>query len=312
MSKKVSTCALVFPTFAARRPDASVRLWPQIGERLDYWWQRAQACVHVGHDAEAFRAGRGSLTVAQTRQAHYACFVEGVAAAEWAVARTSCAVVVPHSMGLFAGYHVAGSLAFEEALVLMDRLCLLLHEHHPLGAFSTGAIAGLPKPKLDALLACASEQVWIADWYDDDVYLVSGPEAAVENVLRGAQSQGATYTKSTPATAPYHTPSLASFEETARHCLSDVSVSAPRIPVLSSIDGRASRTADDVRREVARNAGNAMNWRTTVQVLASSDFGVDTVVECGSSVSLTEMIRHHLPIESARTTIAALARATVL
>ncbi len=304
--------AIIFPTFAARRPDASVRLWPLIGERLEYWWQRARTCVDVEDDAEAFRAGREPLTVSQTRQAHYACFIEGVAAAEWAAARTSCAVVVPHSMGLFAGYHVAGALEFEEALQLMDRLCLMLHEQRPFVPCSTGAIAGLPRIAVDELLASALAPVWIADWYDDDVFLVSGSQHAVEDILERAAARGATYTKSTPATAPYHTPELVSFEESARQCLAGVIVSPPRIPVISSIDGRVSRTADDVRREVARNACHPMNWRAAIKMLASNAFRVDTVVECGSSVSLTEMIRHHLPIDSAPATIAALARETVM
>jgi malonyl CoA-acyl carrier protein transacylase len=304
--------ALIFPTFAARRPDASVRLWPHLGERLDYWWQRARTCVDVENDADSFRAGREPLTISQTRQAHYACFVEGVAAAEWATSRTSCAVIVPHSMGLFAAYHVAGALEFEEALQLMDRLCLLLHEQRPFVPCSTGAIAGLPRVAVDELLASATVPVWIADWYDDDVFLVSGPQHAVEAILKRAPARGATYTKSTPATAPYHTPELVSFEESAHQYLAGVIVSPPRIPVISSIDGSVSRTADDVRREVARNACHPMNWRVAVKVLASNAFRVDTVVECGSSVSLTEMIRHHLPIDSAPVTIAALAREAVM
>lgn len=302
---------MVFSTFAARRPDASVRLWPDIAERLHYWWERARTCVDVDDDAEAFRAGRGLLTISQTRQAHYACFVEGVAAAEWASARTTPVVIVPHSMGLFAGYHVAGALEFEDALRLMDQLCLLLHEQSPDTPFSIGAIAGLPRTGIEELLASALEPVWIADWYDDDVFLVSGPQHAVEDVLEKAVARGATYTKSTPATAPYHTPELVSFEESARQRLSGITVSAPRIPVISSIDGSVSRTADDVRREVARNACRAMDWRGAIKVLANV-FRVDAVVECGSSVSLTEMIRHHLPIDSAPDTIAALARETVV
>ena len=291
-----------------RRPAASVRMWPGITERLDFWWQRASGCVDCSDDAEAFLAGRGPLTLQQTRQAHYACFVEGVAAAEWAAARTSCAVVVPYSMGLFAGYYFTSALGFEEALWLMDQLCLLLQAQAQPRPYSTGAIAGVPKLLIDKLLARAIEPVGLADWYDDDVFFVSGPEHAVEDVLAKARGQGATYTKSTPATAPYHTQALPFFEDAARQCLSNTSVSPPRIPVISSIDGKIVRSSEDVCREIVGNVCHTMNWRATIKAVASGPFQVTTVVECGSSVSLTEMVRHHLTVDPVDSTLTALAR----
>jgi malonyl CoA-acyl carrier protein transacylase len=286
--------AFVFPTFAMRREEYRLDVLPGFNEVLEPLAERASAVVEITsrtfdfHDRSVPPAG-----LAATLQAHYACYIESVALAAWLEPRVgACDSAAGYSMGVFAALGHAGAIAFEDGLTLMHELCVAVHGAVPPGAYAMGAIDGLP-PDAVAEIASSQPQVEIIDIYGAGTTIVSGREAEVAAVLDACARRGATYTRLTPATAPYHSTALSTvhpiLEERLRHAL----VRSPRCRVISALTQQPVASPDDVRVEIASNVTRAMNWYGTMRALLQS--GMTVLCECGPSAALSNMAKRDVP-----------------
>jgi malonate decarboxylase epsilon subunit len=286
--------AFVFPTFAMRREEYRLDALPGFSTILAPLAERASVVVEITPrtfefpDRSAPPAG-----LAATLQAHYACYIEGVAIAKWLEPRTgACDSAAGYSMGVFAALCHAGAISFEDGLMLMHRLCVAVHDAVPIGAYAMGAIDGLT-PETVAEIASPHPKVEIIDIYGAGTTIVSGREADVAAVLEACARRGATYTRVTPATAPYHSTALSAVRPILQERLQGARIQSPRCRVISATTQRPVASPDDVREEIASNVTRAMNWYDTMYVLLQT--GMTVLCECGPSAALTNMARRDVP-----------------
>lgn len=284
----------VFPTFAMRRDAYRLDTLPGFSEMLQPLVDRASTVVDITPATFDFPDRHAPLAgLAATLQAHYACYIEGVALAAWLEPRVgACDSAAGYSMGVFAALAHADAITFEDGLTLMHELCVAVHAAVPLGAYAMGAIDGLPS---DAVAAITSAQpdVEIIDIYGAGTTIVSGREADVAAVLDACATGGAIYTRLTPATAPYHSTVLSGVRPILDERLRGALIHAPRCRVISALTQRPVASPDDVRVEIASNVTRAMDWYSTMRALVQS--GMTVLCECGPSEALTNMARRDAP-----------------
>ena len=289
-----TSVAFIFPTFAMRREEYRLDEIPGYLEARAPFVDRAAAVVEITAATFAFPdRATPPEGLAATLQAHYASYLEGVAIGAWLEPRIGkCNIAAGYSMGLFAALSHAGAVSFEDGLTLMRGLCVAVHDSVDLGAYAMGAIDGLP-PDDVASVASTWPGVEVIDIYGQGTTIVSGREGEVAAVLDTCQQRGATYTRLTPATAPYHSTALKAVRPILEELAGMIAIRSPHCRIVSALTQRLLSSPEDVRLEIARNVSTAMNWYATMR--AVQQLGMSVVCECGSSNALANMARRDLP-----------------
>ena len=289
-----ASVAFLFPTFVMRREEYRLDEIPGYLEVRAPLVDRAAAVVAITPATFAFPdRDKPVAGLPDTLQAHYASYIESVAIGAWLEPRVGkCDLVAGYSMGLFAALCHTGAMAFEDGLTLMRGLCVAVQDSVDPGAYAIGAIDGLP-PDAVAGVAATWPGIEVVDIYGQGTTIVTGREGDVAAVLDTCQQRGATYTRLTPATAPYHSTALKAVRPIIEELADLTAIRSPRCRVVSALTQRLLSSPEDVRLEIASNVSTAMNWYATMREVRQ--LGMTALCECGSSNSLANMARRDLP-----------------
>ncbi|MFI1016072.1 SDR family NAD(P)-dependent oxidoreductase [Streptomyces sp. NPDC020965] len=147
----------------------------------------------------------------------------------WGVAP---AVVVGHSVGELAAAHVTGVLSLKDACTVVSARARLMEE------LPAGGVMVLVEASEDEIVGALEgrEGVAIAAVNGPRAVVVSGAEAAVEGAL-GAL--GGRRVRRLEVSHAFHSPLMTPVLERFRQVVAGVSWGAPRLPVVSSVTGRA-------------------------------------------------------------------------
>jgi len=199
--------------------------------------------------------------------------------------------VAGHSLGEYTALVVAGALAFRDAVPLVRIRAQAMQEAVPVGEGAMAAILGLSD---DALRAACSEAaqgqvVEPVNFNAPSQVVIAGHKAAVERGMALAKTRGAKRAIALPVSAPFHSSLLRpAADRLARH-LAEVSVTAPRIPVVNNVDVAIESEPQRIRDALARQACGPVRWVEVVRRLADS--GVVHVAECGPGKVLAALTR---------------------
>jgi [acyl-carrier-protein] S-malonyltransferase len=201
-------------------------------------------------------------------------------------------VVAGHSLGEYAALVAAGCLEWSVALDLVALRARSMAAAARERPGTMGAVVGLPVADLERI--CAEHHrpdrpVVVANVNSARQAVVSGDEAAVEEVLATARSQGALRARRLPVGGAYHTTMM----EPARRALEPLLVGAPLRPpstkIVSSIDGGLISDPEDYRRLLIGQITAAVRWHDAVVTLR--DLGSDAYVEVGPGRVLSGLVR---------------------
>ncbi|MEV4583194.1 SDR family NAD(P)-dependent oxidoreductase, partial [Nonomuraea jabiensis] len=140
-------------------------------------------------------------------------------------------VVVGHSVGEIAAAHVAGVFSLADACTLIAVRARLMHTLPPGGAML--AIAASEADVLP-LLDGYEDRVAIAAVNTPTSVVISGAEAAIEEIARNVTARKRRLRISQAAHSPLMEPMLAPFEE----AIAGLTYHEPAIPVISNVTGR--------------------------------------------------------------------------
>src|SRR3954454_15900249 len=103
------------------------------------------------------------------------------------------AVLAGHSLGEYSALQAAGAIAFEDAVVLVNRRGRYMQEAVPQGEGAMAALLRLPPGKLDAVLAGAQNAhvVTAANFNSPDQIVIAGHADAVARAMELAKEAGA-------------------------------------------------------------------------------------------------------------------------
>ena len=150
------------------------------------------------------------------------------------------AVAAGHSLGEYSAHVAAGTIRFEDALVLVHKRGTYMQEAVPVGV---GAMAALLGADYEAVkTACeraAGGQVQIANWNSPEQIVISGHKAAVEDVVRNVRSVKSILL---PVSAPFHSSLMKGAEERLAADLDAVEFRDPAFPIVTNVDARMIRT----------------------------------------------------------------------
>jgi len=197
------------------------------------------------------------------------------------------AVAAGHSLGEYCALVAAGSLSFEDALILVRKRGQYMQDAVPAGIGAMAAILGVPgaviQKGLDQVRAGIVE---IANWNSEEQTVISGEKAAVEEALALIKPPRSVML---PVSAPFHSRLMKPAEEKLASDLDAAKFNDLRFPVITNVDARVIRTGEEARLALKRQVSRAVLWTKSMDILREMD--VDACVELGPGKVLSGLLK---------------------
>jgi len=199
--------------------------------------------------------------------------------------------VAGHSLGEYTALCAAGSLAFEEAVVLVRRRGQYMQEAVPLGQGAMAAILGASAELVERVCREAAHgQVCApANFNSPQQIVIAGHTAAVERAIALARERGARRAVLLPVSAPFHCALIRPAEERLAEDLARVAFADLTIPLVNNVDAALITSGEAARDGLRRQVSRPVRWEESVRRLLAE--GVTTFIEVGPGRVLSGLIR---------------------
>lgn len=191
------------------------------------------------------------------------------------------AYVAGHSLGEYSALVAAGSLAFADAVKLVERRGQLMQEAVPAGTGGMAAILGLEDA--DVLAACAEaaqgEVVSAVNFNAPGQVVIAGAAKAVERAIEGCKARGAKRAVALPVSVPSHCELMRPAAERFADAVEAIQWQMPQIALVQNVTAQVPADLAALKRDLLAQLYSPVRWVESVQLLAEK--GVTDLVECG-------------------------------
>ena len=145
--------------------------------------------------------------------------------------------VAGHSLGEYSALAISGALSVTDTACLLKARGKAMQAAVPVGVGAMVALLGLDFETASevAAEAAGSEVCHAANDNDPGQVVVSGNTAAVERAVEIAKLKGAKRAIILPVSAPFHCALMAPAAEAMKEALADVSIRAPKVPLVANV-----------------------------------------------------------------------------
>jgi [acyl-carrier-protein] S-malonyltransferase len=201
------------------------------------------------------------------------------------------AAVAGHSLGEYSALEASGAIAFEDAVVLVNKRGRYMQEAVPQGEGAMAALLRLPEGKLDGVLAEArkGEVVSAANFNSPDQVVIAGHAAAVARAMELAKRAGAKRAIALAVSAPFHSPLMKPAQERMKPELDRIRFNNLSFPLINNCRASEITTGDAARESLYEQIPNPVLWTDSVRALAKR--GIKRFVEVGAGAVLVGLCR---------------------
>ena len=199
--------------------------------------------------------------------------------------------VAGHSLGEYSALAAAGTFTVADAARLLRVRGRAMQQAVPVGQGAMAAVLGIDVAAVEALAekAAQGQVCQVANENDPAQNVVSGDKAAVERAVALAKDAGAKRALLLPVSAPFHCALMAPAAVEMERALGEVRMCPPAVPLVSNVEAKAVRDADDIRALLVRQVTGRVRWVASVDWMAAQ--GVSEFWEIGAGKALSGMIR---------------------
>lgn len=191
------------------------------------------------------------------------------------------AYVAGHSLGEYSALVAAGSLAFADAVRLVELRGQLMQQAVPAGQGAMAAILGLEDA--DVLAACAEaaqgDVVSAVNFNAPGQVVIAGSAPAVERAIEACKVRGAKRAMPLPVSVPSHCALMKPAAERFAAAVEAVAWKAPQIALVQNVSAAVVTDLVSLKRDLLAQLYSPVRWVESVVCLAGQ--GVTELVECG-------------------------------
>lgn len=200
--------------------------------------------------------------------------------------------VAGHSLGEYTALVACGSLAFEDALVLVRARGRFMQEAVPEGRGVMAAVLGCGPEVVERACDEAAKQsgrvVAPANYNGPTQTVIAGDVVAVELACSRARELGARRTLPLPVSAPFHCPLMEPAAERLAEMLERVSFVDPKPPVVTNVEATPNASGARVRALLRAQVTRPVRFTEMVQAIAR--LGATRVLEIGPGRVLSGLV----------------------
>lgn len=194
------------------------------------------------------------------------------------------------SLGEYTALHLAGAMAFEDALRVVQRRGQLMQEAAVAQAGGMVSVVGMDEAKLLALCEEASPAgpVRPANFNAPGQIVVSGAKAGCDRIVGLIEQQGGRAVPLKVAGA-FHSPLMQPAADGLREALERIAIRTPSVPVIANVNAEPHRDPATIRAWLVQQLVQPVQWCRSVEYLVGTGFG--RFVEFGPGRVLMGLMR---------------------
>ena len=203
--------------------------------------------------------------------------------------QTRPALLAGHSLGEYTALVCANSLAFTEAVKLVQARGQFMQEAVAEGTGAMAALIGLDEKTVAAICKQAvrtpEEILSPANFNSIGQIVVAGHKAAVERAIVLAKEQGSKLAVLIPVSVPSHCKLMEPAAVRLAALLNETEIKLPETPVINNVDVAPYTSVNAIRDGLTQQLYMPVRWVETIQYFAKA--GVTQLIECGPGKILT-------------------------
>ena len=196
-----------------------------------------------------------------------------------------------HSLGEFSALVCAESLAFVDAVRLVQSRGEFMQRAVPVGEGAMAAVIGLDDDSVNACCeqAAGHECVQAVNYNSPGQVVIAGHAKAVERAGDLLKKAGAKKVVPLAVSAPFHTDLMKPAGEQLCEQLNRLTVREPVIPVVHNVHAQTESHPDAIKALLVQQIAKPVRWTACVRYMI--DNGVSVMIECGAGKVLTGLGR---------------------
>jgi len=203
------------------------------------------------------------------------------------------AFVAGHSLGEFSALVAAGTLSFEEALLLVRKRGQLMKQAGERNPGGMAAVIGLEATQVDECCARVREAnggyVGIANDNCPGQVVIAGEEETLQAGIQAVKAAGARRVVRLAISIAGHSPLMAETAAAFGRVLERATIRRPEIPFVANATARPLTDPDQIREALGRQLSLPVHWAGSVRWMIHQ--GVTRFVEAGPGDVLTGLLR---------------------
>ena len=186
-----------------------------------------------------------------------------------------------HSLGEYTALTCSGSLAFDDAVRLVEQRGRFMQTAVPAGEGGMAAIIGLEDDLVIAACveAAQGQVVEAVNFNSPGQIVIAGNLAAVERAMVLAKDKGAKRALPLPVSVPSHCALMRPAALQLADSLASITMNVPSIPVVQNVTASLESNPEALKQNLVAQLYRPVLWTRSVNFLVSQ--GVDRTVECG-------------------------------
>jgi [acyl-carrier-protein] S-malonyltransferase len=290
----MSNIAFLFPGQGAQAVGMAQELVEQLPAAAALF---AQASEILGYDLAHLCAQGPAEKLNTTDHSQPALFVASLAALESLKASDpqtvdACTATAGLSLGEYTALVFAGVMSFEDGLRVVQQRGSAMQAAALQADSTMVSLLGLSTDDVQQLVdSCRGdgEVLQIANYLCPGNIVVSGSSTACERIQVTAVEAGAMKAIPLAVAGAFHTEIMQAAVEPLQRALENVTLNAPRIPVISNVDASVHSDPEVIRQHLVQQVVSPVRWEDCMDTLLKQ--GIDQFYEIGPGRVLRGLLR---------------------
>ena len=204
-------------------------------------------------------------------------------------------IVAGHSIGAFSAAVAAETLAFNDAIMLVELRGKLMEKSYPIN-YGMGVIVGLNEVQVNIIVNRVNSEkypIYIANLNTYDQIVISGHIKAIDEVFIIARAMGANMTKLLNVSVPSHSKLLNKVAKEIGEKMMNTQLRFPKALYVGNCRARVLGNPEDIGRELSEGVCKAVRWYDSITLMYER--GVRLFVEIGPGEVLTNIAKKEFP-----------------
>lgn len=181
------------------------------------------------------------------------------------------------SLGEYTALVAAGSISFEDALVLVRKRGEYMEDASKKNPGKMACVMGMDMKTVDEL--CKGFGCEIANLNCPGQVVVSGKVNNIELFASFAKEKGAKRVLMLDVSGPFHSSLMTSARDKLKDYIDKVQIAAPKIPFISNVDAKIQTDPAKIKENLIAQVNSRTLWEESVKLVAAS--GIKTFLEIG-------------------------------
>lgn len=201
-------------------------------------------------------------------------------------------VMAGHSLGEYTALTCAGSLAFTDAVTLVQDRGRYMQDAVPAGEGGMAAIIGLDDAAV--IKVCESIQghgvIQAVNFNAPGQVVVAGTKQAIEASVAIFKEAGAKRALPLPVSIPAHSSLMTSAAEKLKSRIDGIDFQMPGIPVIHNCNVEVAKNVAEIKTNLVTQLDSPVKWVPSIERIVA-DYSAERVIESGPGKVLGGMVK---------------------